>query len=306
MDNLPELSRPCPVCGSAAAELFLVKGPLRLVRCRECSMVYASPLPAAFASADAYNEVGTEYYLSPAKLESDYAPVRFRRELRLFRRYCRGGAVLDVGCGTGGWLFGLERRYPGAYRRLGTDASAPALDYAASRGVPVARGDFPKQSFPEASFDALTFWAVLEHVRDPGAFLKRAAALLQPEGRCFVLVPNMRSLAARLLGARYRYVYPQHLNYFTRATLSRLVAKHFVIVEQASTHFNPVVIWQDWRRGGQEVSNYERGELLKRTTAYKQNPLLKPVKCIYDAFEWSLGRMNLADNLVMVGKPKTL
>lgn len=269
-------------------------------------MVYASPLPAAFASADAYNEVGTEYYLSPAKLESDYAPVRFRRELRLFRRYCRGGAVLDVGCGTGGWLFELERRYPGAYRRLGTDASTPALDYAASRGVPVARGDFPKQSFPEASFDALTFWAVLEHVRDPGAFLKRAAALLQPEGRCFVLVPNMRSLAARLLGARYRYVYPQHLNYFTRATLSRLVAKHFVIVEQASTHFNPVVIWQDWRRGGQEVSNYERGELLKRTTAYKQNPLLKPVKCIYDAFEWSLGRMNLADNLVMVGKPKTL
>src|SRR5207249_2925703 len=117
---------------------------------------------------------------------------------------------------------------------------------------------------------------------------------------CFVLVPNMESLAARLLGSKYRYIYAQHLNYFTAQTLTRLVAGGFSIVEMRSTHFNPVIIWQDWRRGGEEVSNQQRAELLQRTTAYKQNPLLRPVKGFYKLVERALGACYLADNLVVV------
>ena len=110
----------------------------------------------------------------------------------------------------------------------------------------------------------------------------------------------MKSLAARALGARYRYLYPQHLNYFTQATLKRLVEPRFSVIEISSTHFNPIVLWQDWRGGGKDISNRERAELLQRTTAYKQNPRLKPVKAIYQLAERTLGALNLADNLVVV------
>jgi 2-polyprenyl-3-methyl-5-hydroxy-6-metoxy-1,4-benzoquinol methylase len=277
-------------------------------------MVYANPVEPEFASGGVYNQIGAEYYLSQPKLDSDYSPVRFHRELRLFRRYCKTGSVLDVGCSTGAFLYQLEQRCPGAYRRLGTDASGPALDYAESRGVPVARGSFLESSFgqnlaavhssviADASFDAITVWAVLEHVADPAAFLNRAHSLLQPQGLCFVLVPNLRSIAVRLLGGRYRYIYPQHLNYFTRTTLRRLVEPWFEVVDCRSTHFNPLVIWQDWRRSGAEVSNSERAALLTRTTAYKQNPLLLPLKAVYQLAEGLLGACALADNLVMVLK----
>src|SRR5262249_5222237 len=98
----------------------------------------------------------------------------------------------------------------------------------------------------------------------------------------------------------YRYIYAQHLNYFTRATLERIVPAGFTALEIRATHFNPFVILQDWRRKGTEVSNADRSGLLKRTTAYKQNPLLKPVKAIYRATETVLGSLNLADNLVLV------
>jgi hypothetical protein len=124
--------------------------------------------------------------------------------------------------------------------------------------------------------------------------------MLNEHGLCFVLVPNLRSLATRLLGARYRYIYAQHLNYFSRTTLEKLARKQFEIVEVRSMHFNPIVIWQDWRRGGAEVSNEERATLLEKTTAYKQNPLLKPVKTLYRLSEVILGRLGLADNLAMV------
>jgi 2-polyprenyl-3-methyl-5-hydroxy-6-metoxy-1,4-benzoquinol methylase len=263
-------------------------------------MIYANPAPAEFASGEYYDQAGMDYYLSPAKLESDYAAVRFERELRIFRKHCQDGAVLDVGCSSGAFLFQLIQRFPGCYQVLGTDVSGPPLDYAESHGVAVLRGNFLKQDFDGKKFDAVTFWAVVEHLAAPQHFLAKAWSVLKPDGLCFVLVPNTKSLAARALGARYRYVYPQHLNYFTKATLTKLVQARFPVIESRSTHFNPIVIWQDWRGGGKDISNRERAELLQRTTSYKQNPLLKPVKALYKLAERTLGALDLADNLVVV------
>ena len=205
-----------------------------------------------------------------------------------------------MGCGSGGFLYQLNKRFPGAYEVLGTDVSGPPLDYAESLGIPVLRGNFPEQDFGERQFEAITFWAVIEHLAEPKRFLEKAASILKPEGHCFVLVPNMKSLAARLLREKYRYIYPQHVNYFTGRTLKQLVEGNFNLIELRSTHFNPVVIYQDWRSGGAEVSNRQRGELLKRTTAYKQNPLLKPVKWMDRLAETILGKLWLADNLAVV------
>ena len=294
------ISRDCPVCGVKQAETFLQKRELRLVRCGACGMIYADPVPAEYATGDYYDQTAAGYYLSPAKLESDYSPVRFERELRLFRRYCAGGAILDVGCSSGAFLYQLNQRFPGAYEIVGTDVSGPPLDYAESRGVPVIRGNFLEHDFGGRKFDAVTFWAVLEHLAEPGRFLEKAAELLNPNGWCFVLVPNMNSLAVRLIGARYRYIYAQHLNYFTPNTLRRLAQPRFSLVEMRTTHFNPIVIWQDWQRRGEEISNAERGELLKRTTAYKQSPVLKPVKAAYKAAEGLLSTFGLSDNLATV------
>ncbi len=332
-------------------------------------MVYANPAPAGMASGEFYDTEGASYYLSAAKLESDYADIRFERELKLFRQFCPRGAVLDVGCSSGAFLFQLKRRWPGDYEILGTDVSGAPLDYAESRGVPVLRGNFLAQDFvirpnpetpnashpvppneppphpslsldgggsgippaeealqdskvqsvgfcpgnslpigwgegdrrPAEGFDAVTFWAVLEHLAEPRQFLEKARSILRPGGLCFVLVPNLRSLAVRLLGAKYRYVYPQHLNYFTKLTLTRLAMESgFALAQVRFTHFNPVVIWQDWRGGGRNISNQERGELLKRTTAYKQKSWLKPVKAAYQLAEKSLAAFGLADNLVAV------
>jgi 2-polyprenyl-3-methyl-5-hydroxy-6-metoxy-1,4-benzoquinol methylase len=265
-------------------------------------MIYANPVAKEFASGEYYDREAAPYYLSPAKLESDYAPVRFERELRLFRRHCAGGAILDVGCSSGAFLFQLKQRFPGAYQVLGTDVSGPPLDYAESRGVPVIRGDFLDQDFQGKQFDAITFWAVLEHLFEPRRFLEKAHSLLKPGGVSFVLVPNMKSLAVRLLGSRYRYIYPQHLNYFTENSLRRMAEPRFSVAEIRTTHFNPIVIWQDWRGGGRVVPNQERGELLKRTTSYKQNPLLRPLKLAYVAAEKGLVAFGLADNLAIVLK----
>ncbi|MBU6400236.1 MAG: methyltransferase domain-containing protein [Verrucomicrobia bacterium] len=296
------LVRRCPICGQTEPEAFLQKGRLQLVRCRVCSMVYATPVEAELASGAFYDRLATPFYLSPDKLESDYASVRFARELRLFRRHCARGRVLDVGCSTGAFLYQLRRRYPADYEGVGTDVAVAALDHAESRGVPVVRAPFLEHDFGNATFDAITFWAVIEHLVEPGRFMRKAAALLRPGGTGFVLVPNLGSLAVRLLGAKYRYLMPDHVNYFTEATLRRFltIEPEFKVIELGSCHFNPLVIWRDLRGGAERVPDAERARLLKRTTAYKQSGWLAPARWLYAGVERLLGTLGLADNLFAV------
>jgi 2-polyprenyl-3-methyl-5-hydroxy-6-metoxy-1,4-benzoquinol methylase len=296
------LNRKCPICGTQQAELFLSKGEFQLMRCVRCSMIYTNPVPAEMASGAFYDRSGNEY-LYAEKLESDYSDVRFERELRFFRTYCKSGSVLDVGCSSGAFLYQLKNRYPRDYKTCGTDVSRPPLDYAAKMGVPIIKGNFLTQHFEE-SFDAVTFWAVMEHLSEPQSFLKKAAAILKPGGLCFILVPNMQSLAVRLLGAKYRYIYAEHLNYFTQETLNKFTHLEFTVLDLKSTHFNPLVIWKDFRGGKREVPRAERSQLLKRTTAYKKSRWMIPIKFCYQTTETVLGKFLMADNLVIIGRKK--
>ena len=298
------VQRNCPLCAAQGGQLRWTKGELRIVRCAECGMNFANPVPVEFASGTFYDRFAAPFYLSPDKLESDFASVRFERELRWFRRFCPAGDVLDVGCSTGAFLHQLNVRFPGQYRVTGTDVSGPALEHAASRGIAIVRDNFLEHDFGERRFDAITFWAVLEHLVEPRQFLARAAQLLRPGGHLFALVPNLDSLATRLLGARYRYVMPEHVNYFDASSLRRLIhgESSFKILALGSTHFNPVVIAQDFRRRDERVPDAQRAQLLKRTTAWKQSPALRPMRWLYRGLESCLGAVRLADNLIIVAQ----
>ncbi len=269
-------------------------------------MVYANPVEAELASGKFYDRLGMAFYLSPDKLEGDYAPVRFERELRLVRRFCQAGDVLDVGCSTGAFLFQLQTRHPGNYRITGTDVAGAALDYAESRGVAVIRDSFLEHDFGERRFDAVTFWAVMEHLVQPKRFLKQAASILRPAGHCLILVPNLRSLAVRLVGKKYRYIMPDHVNYFSEDSLRRFAAEEPALefVALGSCHFNPVVILQDFCARGERVAEAERARLLKRTTRWKQHPSMSPLKWAYGCVEAALASARLADNIFIVLRKK--
>jgi 2-polyprenyl-3-methyl-5-hydroxy-6-metoxy-1,4-benzoquinol methylase len=300
--KLMEILRPCPICGVAQSRPYLRKNQLELVQCTACAMIYVRRVEIAFAEGSFYETEGAEFYLSENKLRGDFSAERYRREIALLRRHVKRGAVLDVGCSTGGFLFNLDRSYPGDYQIFGTDVPSAATRHAETKGVTVLPGDFLSAG-QDLQFDAITFWAVLEHVAAPKDFLIQAERLLKPGGVCIVLVPNIRSLAVRFVGARYRYILPQHLNYFARDTLTRLVASTGLRVFQTTTmHFNPVVIWQDRTNASGVVSDSKRAELLTKTNALKERSGLLPLRMGYAASEKLLACLGLADNVVVVGK----
>jgi len=91
-------------------------------------MLYVPSLAPDFASGEFYQK--SRYHLSQEKLVNDYAPIRYERELRLFRTFCPRGDVLDVGCSTGAFLYALKSKWAAEYHVCGIDVAQHSLEYA--------------------------------------------------------------------------------------------------------------------------------------------------------------------------------
>jgi hypothetical protein len=82
------------------------------------------------------------------------------------------------------------------------------------------------------------------------------------------------------------------------------MGREFSVLDLEATHFNPLVIWKDFRSQGKTVPRTERSQLLKRTTAYKKSRWMYPIRICYRATETILAKLQLADNLVIIGCKK--
>ena len=105
-----------------------------------------------------------------------------------FVRTLSPGRVLDVGCGLGFFLSGLDP----AWERHGVELSAFAAEHA-SQVAQVHVGTLDSAGYPDQHFDLVIAHHVIEHVADPGALLleMRANYDLDPAG------PDARGLADR-------------------------------------------------------------------------------------------------------------
>jgi SAM-dependent methyltransferase len=110
-----------------------------------------------------------------------------------------------------------------------------SADRARARGLRVVDGTLETAGFEAGSFDVITMWDVIEHLPDPGSTLDRIARLLVSRGILYLALPDAGSPLARLLGARWWSVLPTHLQYFTRASIARLLTDHGYAVELMET-----------------------------------------------------------------------
>lgn len=190
-----------------------------MIRCDSCGLVRVHPLPsdeelAALYFGDYYgrsrDEVGTAGRMYRWFLEGRCRRIHGKRA---------AGRLLDVGCGSGEFLIGMQR--------LGWEVSGVESSHAARESLPAelrARVFQRIEDVTTGPFDVITLWHVLEHLRSPDRDLAGCRALLKEGGLLYVAVPNFASWEARLGRDRWFHLdVPRHLYHFGPATLTALL-----------------------------------------------------------------------------------
>ncbi len=130
------------------------------------------------------------------------------------------GKLLDVGCGSGEFLFSMQFR---GWEVTGIDSDLKAVQVAQSKGLDVKYGNLFDQNFNDESFDAIVLSHFIEHVYDPKKILIECKRLLKKGGKLVIATPNNKSLGHYVFKRNWRGLEPpRHINIFSISSLKSL------------------------------------------------------------------------------------
>ena len=243
----------CHLCGAAAVEFIPEFGGFRRVTsdcqpwpaggrlgvCRECDTVQTATDAAWQAEiAEIYAQYSI-YHQSGGVEQSVFAHDSSQpsaRSSRIIEYLSRGprlpqrGRMLDVGCGNGEFLRAFAETFP-AWSLVGSELNDKYRSVVeAIPGVEALCVGNPEDA--PGQFDLVVMVHVLEHIPDPGSFLRRLAGKLAAAGVIVLEVPDYGRNPFDLLVAN-------HCTHFSQATLSRLVMAAGYGVHSAATDWIP-------------------------------------------------------------------
>jgi SAM-dependent methyltransferase len=190
-----------------------------IVQCRQCGLVYTDPRPDGADIIETYQAVEDPLYVE----EREGRVLTFEHHLKPLEQLTGSPddrLLLDVGAYTGVFVEIAARH---GWDAWGVEPSRWAVEQARARGLHVVHGTLGTAVLPEATFDVVTMWDVIEHLTDPRGTLEQAHRLLSPGGLLVVHTIDIESPFARLMGARWPWLMEMHIYYFSRRTLRAML-----------------------------------------------------------------------------------
>ena len=270
----PPMTRPCPILDrpTASRPTPYRRGEWSIVRCEETGFIYLADPPdyrrleTEFAWEKTHQQERTrraveqpvanrvsrwlkhaKATLNPrrnkiAKLASDHLARRDRGETM---------TVVDIGCGGGQLLQTIAHssRDAGiAVRPIGIEVSrqlaSDSRDRLAAFGGEVLLNHAigGAASLAPGGVSLVLMSSFLEHEAQPLRLLRTLLPAMAPGGAIILKVPNFASWNRRVRGGRWcGFRYPDHVNYFTPATLARLASEAgWSVVRQRLADRSPI------------------------------------------------------------------
>lgn len=287
--NLKMESVVCNLCGTAESRLLyrvpdlLLNRPqveADLVQCQRCGLIYQSPRPTLAEIGQHYPPDYEPYADHETQTRGNWLlrkAIHYGswKRCRFVTRHKRSGRLLDIGCAAGNFLRAMAGQ-PGDWDLHGVELVDEIAEFARRQyGLQVKTGTLEQAAYPDAHFDVVTMWDVLEHVHDPAATLREIWRILKPDGLLVVRVPNVDSWDARLFGRFWAgFDPPRHLYVFGKETLERTLGQNgFGILSHSSgigSYVTFVLSVRFWMRG-----RGVRPETEERIAALLYHPLMR-------------------------------
>lgn len=263
-------------------------------------MLWPPPSDAQLAAAYASDYYGASRRKFIWPISSMVGVFQSRRARMAAKWLPKGGRILDIGCGNGGFLLQMKSL---GFTVEGTEWSAQsAARVPHETGITVHVGDLLSLDLPRNSFDLITLWHVFEHLRDPRKVMERIDELLSPVGTLILSLPNADSWQAHSFRTHwFHHDPPRHLFAFGRNALTKLlefsgfdvVAFHSFSMEQNPYGFIQSVLngWGFPRdRAYTTLKGLSRQALGTRLMDLAMVGVLTPVAIVHSIAEAAAGR----------------
>ena len=227
------MNNQCPWCGSDKAQInlwlkddFLSKEDFHICECLNCGLLYTMPRPSKDKIGEYYK---SEEYYSHQENKKGFIPrlyekvkkVNLKHKYELATKGLSTGKLLDIGCGVGDFLHTAESH---GWQCTGVEPSEEAKAIARQRTQAKLLSSEDQEQLPDASFDVITLWHVLEHVDDLRWQVAHLQRLIKPNGRIVIAVPNYKSYDGQFYKEHWAaYDVPRHLSHFNRTTLAKIL-----------------------------------------------------------------------------------
>lgn len=170
-------------------------------------------------------------------LHSEHARRHTARAVlsRIARHLPQKGSLIDIGAGPG--IFVSQAQKEG-WNANGIEPATWGVKHAQDAyGISLHQGGFEAlEQFPEGSFDVVTLFDVIEHVVDPNALVRSAARVTRSGGLLVLTTPRFDSALAKLMGRKWYCIFPAHIHYFTRKSLSRTLTQAGYTITEEKKH----------------------------------------------------------------------
>jgi len=223
----------CDWCGSLEVEqvfdgpdrLENMPGIFHMARCKNCGIFRQNPR-LSWVSLQKYypeNYAPYQYAIPRNHFQDTLRRYGSWKRLKAIERFQPDGRLLEIGCGTGGFL--REVVSSRHWEVAGVEPSETAASYAQNTlKVPIFPGRFSDVELEPESFDAIVLWCVLEHLNHPVQDLRYAYTLLKEKGWLFFSIPNYEGPEAKIFGKYWAgWDLPRHLYIFPRPVLREVL-----------------------------------------------------------------------------------
>jgi 2-polyprenyl-3-methyl-5-hydroxy-6-metoxy-1,4-benzoquinol methylase len=228
----------CPVCGTESTQLLFrsenrhgrhLQEPhteFNVYQCTGCGLL---GLPEVETDESYYQVYYPQGYHSPTQIGllgrawERVSSFLVQHKVNFMKRYIQTPCkLLDVGCGTGGFLKQLD---VGSFDAHGLEPVKEAVEAAQQAGLKVTQGNILTDALVPESYDVVTLWHVFEHIKDPATALNRIYSVLKPGGVLVMTMPNVNSMAAQLGGKYWFHLdSPRHLWLYNETNIRQLLS----------------------------------------------------------------------------------
>jgi SAM-dependent methyltransferase len=220
-------------------------------QCRKCGFVFVNPRPSATDLVKMYSSLS--YFTNRIEL-FEIARIRDGQSFnitmdvdawygliaRRVKKHSAGGAMLDVGGGSGRFLKFIKDNYPEfdpTLIEVNKDLCRVASE---TFGLKTFNGTIEELQQQGRKFDVVVSIATIEHVCDPASYLASIRKVMNDGGILYLTMPRLGRLTRTFsTTAVYDVFPPLHLNFFDKRSIRAILEANrinFSISESFQSH----------------------------------------------------------------------